>query len=160
MKLSKIQLNRLENILKERGYRRDNVAQSNEDFSYYKTIHKQKDDDEETRYAVIVSLPFWDFSKYDRYQPKNFPIGFAGYVMTVDDTRGTDFRYHYLEDEADSIFSTFNPNGKDFEWYEERTPSDEEINSLIDNLEDIAMETSEFYIKTLREKLFKNLRKS
>ena len=159
MKLSKQQFERLEKILKDRGYHKDNVSQSNEDFSYYKTIHRQKDNDGETRYAVIVNIPFWDFGKYDRYQPKNFPIGFAGYVMIVDDTRGTDFRYHYLEDDSDSIFSTFNPDGKDFEWYEERTPSDDEINSLIDNLEEIAMDSSEFYIKTLREKLFKNLKK-
>ncbi|MCH5167943.1 MAG: hypothetical protein J1F35_08705 [Erysipelotrichales bacterium] len=160
MKLSKNQLERLENILIERGYHKDNVSQHNEDFSYYKTIHRQKDDDHETKYAVIVNIPFWDFSKYDKYQPKNFPIGFAGYIIIVDDTRGSDFHYHYLEDESESIFSTFNPDAKDFKWYEERTPSAEEINDLIDNLEDIAMETSTFYIKTLRERLFKNLRKS
>lgn len=159
MKLTKQQLNRLENILKERGYHRDNVSQHNEDFSYYKTVEKIKDNDGETDYALIVNIPFWDFSKFEKFEPKNFPIGFAGYITIVDNTRGTDFHYHYLEDDSESIFENFNPNLSDHQWYTERTPSDEEINALIDNLEDIAKDSSEFYQNKLKNKLFKNLRK-
>ena len=159
MKITKNQFIRLENILKDRGYHRDDVAQYNEDFSYYKTIERQRDDDRETRYAVIVIIPFWDYSKYERFEPKNFPIGFSSCVTIVDDTRGTDFKYHYLEDESESIFSDYDPDASDGKWHIERHPSDNEINSLIDNLEDIAKDSSEFYKSTLKNKLFKNLRK-
>lgn len=159
MRLTSTQLTQLESLLRKRGYGKYalNDAKgydmqhvfSNEHFQWYKVIEKIQEEDEygdlTTKSSTTIYLAFWDYNSYPNICIKPFNIGVELMVRVCDSAYYSDFRFPWVHEVQDSIFSNAHKDAYDNIVFKERTPTTEELNSLIDSLEKLGMECTEFY---------------
>lgn len=175
MKLTKPQLERLERMLEEKGYRKyvcKNNSPSGYDYSsvchneawhWWKTIEKIKEEDEygdmRTKHSVILYIAFWDYTRYPKEVQQNIWVAGTQVVVKVcDEAYCNTFEFpFYHEKEENNLFFDYDPEAEG-EWYKERQVTDKEIERLITNLETLAMECSAFYRKEAQWIIKANLR--
>ena len=176
MKFTESQLGQFERILEERGYRKyvckNNTEQrihdyssvcSNESWHWYKSIEKVREEDEygemKTKYAVLLYIAFWDYTKYPEEVQQNIWVAGTQVVVKVcDEAYCNSFEFPFYHDkEENNLFFDYDPEAEG-EWYKERKVTDYEIKTLLNHLEVLAMECSDFFKKKAKGYLYKNMR--
>lgn len=176
MKLTKNQLERLERILEEKGYRKyickNNYETRTHDYSsvcnneswhWYKSVEKVREEDEygemNTKYNAILYIAFWDYTRYPKEVRQVIWVAGAQVVVKVcDEEYCNSFEFPFYHDQKENnLFYDYDPEAVG-EWYKEREVTDDEIERLINNLEILAIECSAFYRKEAQWIIYKNLR--
>lgn len=161
MKLTKKQLQQLEEVLVERGWRKWNNHSKNcgifhnEDYSWGKrVVDEEPDEYDETRYRVGVHIGVWDWTGIDPRFTKEmgeFLIGADINVMVNDNTQPTDFYYRsFADDQTNSIFCRYVVDDPEKQYLYPIDPTKEQINALVEKIERLGVLSSDFY-KTIRE---------
>lgn len=160
MKMTKEQLLQVEEVLKERKYKKENLPYKG-DFEYFNNIIKTYDENTDKSFALCIAFRFWDFSKYENYYIKKFPIEFEVEIVINDNTITTYLNSDFFgKGNGDELFTDNNPDSEgDYDWYIERNASKEEINDYIAAIEETAYKFKAFYDEHLKEVVFKNFRK-
>lgn len=133
MKLSTQQLEQFESLLKSQGYKRDCGYKG--EFIYWKTIIQQED------FKVFVELTFYDFSKYDQYIPKEFPISFEPKIIVIQNALSTELHIPFVYDKK-PLFTKYDNKKKCFV---EKELSNREIENYLRDLWYISLAFNEFY---------------
>lgn len=160
MKMTKQQLEQFEEVLKERKYKKENLPYKG-DLEWFNNIIKTYDDEADKSFALCISFRFWDFSKYENYYIKKFPIEFEVEIVINDNTITTYLNSDFFgKGHGIELFTDNNPDSEgEYDWYIERNASKEEINDYIAALEETAYKFKSFYDENLKEVVFKNFRK-
>lgn len=148
MKLTYDQNELFEEILFERGYKRNgHPFHGHGDFEFYRNLIKTE------RSALCVCIRFYDSSRYANLIPfkDKFHLGFEVTIMVNDNTNPTELKLPFYGDEDKSIFCDYDPNAEQGYWYTEREVSKTEINRLLDSYEDTAYKFKEFYDARLKD---------
>lgn len=178
MKFTGKQLEQFEKILEEKGYRKyicKNDCESrthdyssicqNESWHWYKSIEKirgeNEDGDTKTKYNVLLYIAFWDYTKYPKEVQQNIWVAGTQVVVKVwDGGYCSDFEFPFYQDKyKNNLFFDYDPDAEG-EWYKERIVTNEEIERLITNLENLAIKCSAFYREEVQFIIDKNLRYS
>lgn len=133
MKLSTQQLEQFESLLKSQGYKRDYGYKG--EFIYWKTILQQED------LKVCVELTFYDFSKYDQYIPKEFPISFEPKIIVIQNALSTELHIPFIYDKQ-PLFTKYDNEKKCFV---EKELSNREIENYLRDLWYTSLAFNEFY---------------
>lgn len=162
MKMTKEQLEQFEEVLRERKYKKQNYSHKG-DFEWFNNIIKTYDEETDKSFALCVAFRFWDFSKYENFQPEEFPISFDVEIVINDNTIPAYLHHSFFgQGYGNELFSNFNPDADDKDegkWYTVRNASKEEINDYIAAIEETAYKFKAFYDEHLKEVVFKNFRK-
>lgn len=112
-----------------------------------------------TKHHVILYIAFWDYTKFPKEIQQNIWVAGTQVVVKVcDEAYCNSFDFPFFHDKEDNnLFFDYDPEAKG-EWYKERNVTDTEIKTLLNHLEILAMECSDFFKKKAKGYLDKNFR--